>query len=316
MKEKSKILVTDDVHTNLLEGLAILGKVDYQPTISYQSVQDIISSYHGLIINSKIRVDDNFLNIAENLKWVGRLGSGLDIVDLEAAKMHNVHVINSPEGNANAVGEHALGMLLSLLNHIPESDKMVRQLSPWNRESVRGMELDGKSVGIIGCGHTGSAFARKLNGFDIQLYIFDKYKKDIPSLHPNQIITSQEQILAQCDVVSLHLPLTDETNNMVDKNFLAAMKPTAILINTSRGSIVKLEQLCNVLENRQLGGACLDVFEEEKVSKYTSDDVFTMRRLSRFSNVVMTPHVAGWTVESKRKIADVLLKKIIYVASN
>ncbi len=311
---KLHILITDHVHTCLIDGLNKIALVTYEPDITYDRVKEIISDYQGLIVNSKIRVDEQFLENAKGLIFIGRLGSGLDIFDLQAAKERGVHIINSPEGNANAVGEHALALLLALLNKIPKGHQMVKSLRPWDRESVRGLELDGLSVGIIGVGHTGTAFAKKLRGFDVKLHVHDKYKKRIPRIHRFQEESTRQKLLATCDIVSLHLPLTAETNQLVNDDFIDRMKTGSILINTSRGAIVNLESVLRGLDQGKLKGVCLDVFENEKPKKYTKSDLETMQKLVALPQVVLSPHVAGWTLNSKRKIAETLLKKIIYVA--
>lgn len=310
-----KILITDDVHPLLIEGLSHLGEVDFDPTIPYEKVKEIVSDYWGIVINSKIIVDQEFLNRAVQLAWVGRLGSGLDIIDLPAAAARGVDIINSPGGNANAVGEHALGMLLALLNKLIPSDRMVRRMAPWNRESMRGVELDGKTVGIIGCGHAGSAFVRKLRGFDVRVLIYDKYRTSIPPIHPNQEEVPLETLLRQSDIVSFHVPLTSETRHYADASFLSAMKKNSILINTSRGKVVDLPQAVEALHSEKLAGLCLDVFPNEKPVSYTTDEKKCMSQLADKQNVVLSPHVAGWTVESKRKLAEILLEKIIYATT-
>ena len=316
MSIKKRVLVTDGVHTHLIDGLSAIFQVDYRPDIGYQEVCEIIPDYHGLVINSKVKVDKAFLDRAPLLSWVGRLGSGLDVIDLVAAKASGVTVMNSPEGNANAVGEHALCMLLSLLNKISLGDDMVRTMSPWDRESMRGRELDGMTVGIVGCGHTGSAFVKKLRGFDVSVLIYDKYRSDIPDLHPNQKATSLEDVVEHSDVISLHLPLTAETQNWIDGDFMKNLKSGCIILNTSRGAVVKLDDLVLALKSGKIGGACLDVFECEKPDQYTPRQLETMEYLTQNSHVMMSPHVAGWTIESKLKIAQVLLNKIIYIAES
>ncbi len=316
MKSQKRILITDDVHPILINGLGQIGQVDYFPNMTYEQVCDRIGAYSGLVINSKIIVNREFLTAAHSLHWIGRLGSGLDVIDLEAAARSKVHILNSPEGNSNAVGEHALAMLLALLNKICLGDKMVRSLNSWNREQMRGSELDGLTIGVIGCGHTGSAFVKKLRGFDVTVLIYDKYKKQIPAIHRFQKEVSLNQLLDQSDVVSIHLPLTEETKWSVNDSFMRQMKPGSILINTSRGTITRLQDLVFNLKSGHLGGACLDVFENEKPTLYTSNDQIIMKSLATFEQVVLTPHVAGWTVESKQKIAEILLKKIIYVVES
>ena len=314
MPDQKQVLITDDVHPYLIEGLTPLYHIDYHPKMTYEQVLDRVEDYAGLVINSKIRVDDAFLDKAKQLEWVGRLGSGLDIIDLHSARRHQVTVINSPEGNANAVAEHALGMLLSLFNKIPLGDKMVRGLLPWERERARGRELNGMTVGVVGCGHTGSAFVKKLGGFELSVLIYDKYREHIPSMHRFQEETSLDQLLQQADVISFHLPLTPETSGWIDGDFMDRMKEGSVVINTSRGNIVNLKDLTGRLKNGHISGACLDVFENEKPSTYSKIERETMLELAGMEQVVLTPHVAGWTVESKLIIAQVLLKKILYVA--
>lgn len=305
-----KILVTDDVHPLLLRGLNELGHVDYEPGISYEDTLERISSYKGIIVNSKILVNRDFVGKASNLRWVGRLGSGLDIIDFTATKSRGIQVVNSPEGNANAVGEHALGMLLSLFNNLCAGDRMVRSLEKWDRESMRGRELDGLTIGVIGFGHTGPAFVKKLQGFDVNVKVYDKYREHIPKIHRFQTSCDLDMLLSASDVVSLHVPLTDETSNMVDGHFLREMKSQSILINTSRGRIVDLEELSEHLVSGKLGGACLDVFENEKPETFDRRMTGIMSELSEMKNVILSPHVGGWTIESKRKIAEILLKRI------
>ncbi len=308
-----KILVTDDVHSLLLEGLRTLGHVDYAPGISPEEVLHSIESYTGLIINSKIHVNHDFLQRAKKLNWIGRLGSGLDCVDISAVKAFQGAVLRSPEGNANAVGEHALGMLLSLLNKIPAGHQMVKAMEPWDREAVRGRQLDGLTVGIVGFGHTGPAFAKKLAGFDVKVLVYDKYKKHLEPCHRFQEETDIHTLLNNSDVVSMHIPLTDETRFYVDGKFLDQLKSGAIFINTSRGGIVHLSDLTDRLVSGQVAGVCLDVFENEKPNSYTEQQRVVMQKLSGHPHAVLTPHVAGWTDASKLKIAEVLLKKIMCV---
>jgi D-3-phosphoglycerate dehydrogenase len=196
------------------------------------------------------------------------------------------------------------------MNKLIECDKMVRAFS-WNRESMRGIELDGKTVGVIGCGNTGSAFVKKLSGFDVEVLIYDKYKKDIPLLHPRQVEVALEAIQQRADIISLHVPLTHETSCWIDRDFFKSCVRKPILISTCRGMVVVLRDLNIELEQGGISGACLDVFENEKPKTYSSDDQKIMSDLATRKNVVLSPHVAGWTVESKFKIADVLYQKLL-----
>lgn len=316
VNESRKILITDDVHPLLVEGLQLVGEVTYTPKIPYAQVKETIGEYWGIVINSKIIVNREFLNLATQLKWVGRLGSGLDIIDLPAAKEQGVAIINSPGGNANAVGEHALGMLLALYNKLIPSHRMVSQLEPWDRESMRGIELDGKTVGVIGCGNAGSAFIRKLRGFDVKVLVYDKYLDELPAIHANQSSAALDELLSKSDVVSFHIPLTDETRNWADASFFHRMNRSSVLINTSRGGILRLGSAIEALNEGKLAGLCLDVFPNEKPSRYDSNDKKLMTQLAEMQQVVLSPHVAGWTVESKRKLAEILLEKIMYFIRN
>ena len=304
-----RVLITDDVHPYLIEGLTSLGyAVDDYPRISMDETLQRIRPYTGLIVNSKIRVDDRLLDQAPHLEWVGRLGSGLDIFDLPACAGHKVAVINSPEGNANAVAEHALGMLLALQNNLLRADREVRQFD-WNREDNRGMELAGKRMGIYGFGNNGSQFARKLAGMEMEVWAYDKYKNNYLGEFPYVAEKQMEDMFA-CEIISLHLPLTTETHHLVDAQFLGQCRPGTILINTSRGAIVKTADLVKALEAGQLQGACLDVFENEKPATMMEEEKAMYRRIFALDQVVLSPHIAGWTHESKFKIARVLVDKI------
>lgn len=304
----SRVLVTDGVHPVLLEGLEAMGyKCDYHPKILLEKVRTMIQDYEGVIINSKILVDKAFLDKAVHLKFIGRLGSGLEIIDLAYAKVKNVAVFSAPEGNRNAVAEQALGMLLSLLNNLKQADTEVRQ-KIWRREANRGYELMGRTVGIIGFGHTGSQFAKKLSGMGVKILAYDKYKQNYT---PEYVIESDiETIQEEADIVSLHLPLTAETKHWIDKDFIAKLNKNIILINTSRGNVIRTYDVVEALETGKLTGACLDVFENEKTRTFTTEEDTMYQRLYQLDNVILTPHIAGWTYESKQRLATVLLDKI------
>lgn len=312
-----RVLITDDCHTILIEGLTDLGYVcDYQPSITPDATLQAIGAYEGLIINSKILVDRLFLDAAVRLRFVGRLGSGMEIVDRVYAAEKGVAVLSSPEGNRNAVAEQALGMLLALANNLMRSDREVRQ-NIWRREANRGFELRGKTLGIIGFGHTGSQFAKKLQGMEMRVLAFDKYKPEgYTSGMPWVETADPERILTESDIVSLHLPLTAETKHYADREFFSRCKRGAILVNTSRGKCVKTNDLIDALLDGTLGGACLDVFENEKPETFTQVEKAMYDRLHQFENVVLSPHIAGWTHESKRLLAAILLEKITVALKN
>jgi len=302
-----KILITDKVHPCLVQGLVDMGfEVDYVPKMGYQDVRSEVSNYDGLIINSKVICDQVFLDQVTHLDFIGRLGSGLDIIDLPHAKKLGIKIISSPEGNANAVGEHALGMLIMLLQKMYSANELLKE-GQWIREVHRGTELYGKKIGIIGYGHTGPAFAQKLIGFGVEIFVYDKYK-DIKEDGVSTV--SLVDLLEVSDVVSIHLPLTDETRYMVNENFLSSMKPGAVIINTSRGWILQSSSVLAALKSGHLSGACLDVLENEKPTSWTEEERALYTALLERDDVVATPHVAGWTHRSLRLIAEVLLRKI------
>jgi D-3-phosphoglycerate dehydrogenase len=261
------------------------------------------------VINTRTVADTELLSAGRDLKWVARLGSGLDIIDLVQAEQRGIHVISTPKANANAVAEHVVGMLLGLLRHIVISDREVRR-GEWLREKNRGRELQGMTVGIIGFGNTGSAFAGKLAGWQLQVLAYDKYKSDYANDYPHVRETTLEEVLTHSDVLSLHVPLTAETGYMVNGAFLAKCKPGAILVNSSRGKIVDTAALVLALRTGHLAGACLDVQENERPDTFTPDERTLYDILFAMSNVVLTPHVAGWTFASKRRIAEAILRAL------
>ena len=307
-----RVLITDDCHPLLTEGLTKMGFVcDFLPDITLEETRRIIPDYEGLIINSKILVDRAFLDAAVQLRFVGRLGSGMEIVDRAYAAGRGVAVVSSPEGNRNAVAEQALAMLLALANNLLRADRELRR-NIWQREANRGWELRGKTIGIVGFGHTGSQFARKLAGMEMTVLAYDKYK---PAGYASAMKWVEEvdnlgEIQTRSDVVSLHLPLTAETRYLIDNQFIDRCKQGFVLINTSRGACVRTGDVITALENGRIGGACLDVFENEKPATFSAAERQLYARLHALENVVLAPHIAGWTHESKRLMAEVLLEKI------
>lgn len=305
-----KVLVTDGVHPSLIEGFEADGFLcDYHPAISLEEVREIIEPYEGLIVNSKILVDQFLLDKATNLRFVGRLGSGMEIIDQEYAAKKGVAVLNAPEGNCNAVAEQALGMLLTLANNLLRADREVRG-KVWQREQNRGFEIMGKTIGIIGFGHTGSAFAIKLSGMGVEILAYDKYKANYTADYPFVVETEMQTIFEKADIISFHLPLTAETKHLADEVFINNCKKGVIFINTSRGQVIKTADLITGLSSGIVGGACLDVFENEKPQTYSEEEKRLFDRLFSFENTVFSPHIAGWTIESKRRLADILLNKI------
>ncbi len=316
MTQKPLVLVTDDVHSMLLEGLQQLGfKVDYKPNMPYQEVFSLVHQYSGIVINSKMKMTKELMGLAPKMQFIARLGSGLEIIDLIAAKELGISVFSAPEGNRNAVAEHALGQLLALANNLVLADGEVRNRE-WNREKMRGWELEGKTVGIIGFGNNGSAFAKKLSGFDVQVLAYDKYNVDYARDYSFvEECTSIDRLQDICDVISLHVPLDDSTHYLVDSEFVKKCKDGVIIINSARGKVVDTEALISGLSSGKIGGACLDVFENEKPFTFTDNESLMYQKLYDFDQVILSPHVAGWTVESKYKIASSLLGQISNLAT-
>jgi D-3-phosphoglycerate dehydrogenase len=310
------VLITDDCHPVLTEGLADLGyAIDFEPHITPEETLRRIADYEGLVINSKIVVDKPFLDAAVRLRFVARLGSGMEIVDRAYAAEKGVAVLSSPEGNRNAVAEQALGMLLALANNLLRADREVRR-NEWRREANRGFELRGKTIGLIGFGHTGSQFARKLAGMEMRVLAYDKYLgAGYAAAFPWVEECSLEALLEKSDMVSLHLPLTPETKHFANARFFDQCKSGVVVINTSRGTCVHTTDLVEALENGKVGGACLDVFENEKPQTYTVEEQALYDRLYQRENVVLSPHIAGWTHESKYLLGHILLDKIAAVVS-
>ncbi len=310
MIEIQKVLITDHVHPVLMEGLERLGyQVQYSPEITLEEVRGIIESFEGIVVNTKTRMDEGMLRRGTRLKFIARLGSGLDIIDLETAAELGIQVLRSPEGNANAVAEHVLGMILALNHKIMQGDRGLRQFI-WDREKNRGKELENSTVGIIGFGHTGSKLAEKLKGLNVKIWVYDKYRQQITTQFPFVEEKEFEEILKGADYISFHVPLTLETKYMLRRETLEMCKPGVCIINSSRGKVVHLMDLLEAMDMGKVRGACLDVFENEKPDQMTVAEKKMYRNLYRRENVILTPHIAGWTVESKQKIAEVLLKKI------
>lgn len=305
---KGKVLITDDLHPLLKEGLEADGfEVDYRPDISPEQVLVIIENYTGLVINSKVYAGAELLRKATKLKFVCRAGSGLEVIDLPYAAAHNIAAFNSPEGNRNAVGEQALVMLLALMNNVVIANTETKN-GEWLREKNRGEELSGKTVGLIAYGNTAEAFAKLLRGFDVQVLAYDKYRTGFGNEYVKE--SSLQEIFEQADVLSLHLPLTAETQYMVDYQFLSSFKKTYWFINTSRGKVLRTADLLKAIEEGRVKGAALDVLENEKLSSYTEEEHAVYNRIAVNPKIILTPHIAGWTHESKRKIAETLLQKI------
>ena len=305
-----KILITDKVHPLLVEGLTDIGfEVNYDTSVDMTTLGAIIGLYDGIIINSKIKMYQEMIDLGTKLRFIGRLGSGMEIIDVKYASSKGILAFNTPEGNRNAVAEHAIGMMLALNNRLCIANQQVRNFI-WQREDNRGFELKGKTMGIIGLGNTGESLAKKMSSWDINVISYDKYRKDYgPDLDFVRKV-NLEDILNESDIITLHLPLTKETHHLVDMDFLQKCRKRPMLVNTSRGEIVKTKDLLTALDNKIIFGACLDVFENEKVETYTRDEKEMYDQLFLHKNLIVSPHIAGWTKESLEEIARLVLQKI------
>ena len=305
-----KILHLDSNHPLLIEQLTDLGHTNHEDyNSSKKAVEAKIHLYDGLIIRSRFRIDAGFLDKATQLKFIGRVGAGLENIDTDYAYAMGVHLISAPEGNQNAVGEHALGMLLSLFNKLTISDREVRN-GIWQRESNRGNELDGKTIGIIGYGHMGKAFSKKLQGFDVDVLCYD-IKANVGDENSRQV--PLEVLQKKAHILSLHVPQTAATINMVNTDFISSFKHPFWLLNTARGNCVVTSDLVKALESKKIRGAALDVMEYEKSSFETifSNKIpLAFSSLLKADNVIFSPHIAGWTIESHRKLAQTIVDKI------
>jgi D-3-phosphoglycerate dehydrogenase len=279
-------------------------------TSSKSEIETKIQNYHGIVIRSRFKIDREFLDKAINLKFIARVGAGLESIDCDYAKGKNIQLIAAPEGNRNAVGEHAIGMLLSLMNKLNRADKLVRE-GKWIREGNRGYELEGKTIGLIGYGNMGKSFAKKLRGFDVEVLCYD-ILPDVGDENARQV--SLQELQQKSDVLSLHIPWTPETDKMVNTNFINAFAKPFWFINTSRGKNVVTDDLVTALQSEKIIGAGLDVLEYEKLSFENlfieSEKPKAFEYLLQAENVILTPHIAGWTFESHQKLAQIIVDKI------
>jgi D-3-phosphoglycerate dehydrogenase len=301
-------LIIDSLHPSIFDMLASIGwkGVDVS-TKSLEEIRPLISNYEGLLVRTRMRVDAHLLGEQPTLKFVGRAGAGLDNIDLPFLEQHHIKVVHASEGNRDAVGEHAVGSLLSLLRHIPKADQEVRS-SIWLREENRGEEIMGKTIGIIGYGNMGQAFAKRLSGFSCQVLAYDKYRNDFSDAFARE--ATLEELMEKTDVLSLHIPLTSETKGMISVDFLEQFKNSLILVNTARGELVTLQTLAKALKSGKLRGAALDVLENEKLTLLSEPQREAFTYLSSLQSVQFTPHIAGWTFESHYKINQILVQKL------
>ncbi len=305
-----KVLIIDTIHPNLIDNLQKCGwHTIYTPNITREEIKNQIAQYHALVVRSKTLIDREILSIAKNLKIIARYGAGIEGIDINYCKQKGIKVLNAPEGNRNAVAEHTLGLLLALTNKICKSAQEVKN-GIWNRNANWGNELEGKTVGIIGYGNTGSTFAKKLIGFDVNIIAYDKYKTNFGNNYVKEVDLTT--IFNYTDILSLHIPLTEETNQMANISFFNKFKKPIIFLNTSRGQIVNTKNLITAIENKQIIAAGLDVLEYEK---NTFEELFssqneTLDKLLKLENVIITPHIAGWSNQSFLKMAQILSSKI------
>ncbi|MFC2188872.1 NAD(P)-dependent oxidoreductase [Fulvivirgaceae bacterium LMO-SS25] len=305
---KKRILIIDKMHPGIEPMLIERGfEVDLVPSISKEEVFEIIPKYHGLVVRSKMTIGKELIDKAVNLEFIARAGAGIDQIEPETLVQRNITLLNAPEGNRDALGEHAVGMLLCMLNKIHIAHQQIME-GKWDREANRGYEIMGKTIGLIGFGNMGQSFAKKLQGFTSRIIAYDKYKADLKTSLAQMVDLSA--IFEESDILSIHVPLTPETKSMVNYEFLSTFSKPIFLINTSRGEVLPLKDLLKAIIEGKVRGAALDVLENEKLDELSIEEAETLDALKATGKVLFTPHVGGWTFESYEKINLVLVDKI------
>jgi D-3-phosphoglycerate dehydrogenase / 2-oxoglutarate reductase len=303
-----KCFIVDPVHDSIFSLLDEIGwDADYFPAITRDEIKAKHVGYDGILIRSKTTIDRDLLGENPTIKFVARAGAGIDNLDVEYLAEKKIEIIHAAEGNKDAVGEHTVGILLSLLRNIPRADDEVK-MGVWKREENRGTEIMGKTVSIIGFGNMGQAFAQRLSGFSCKILVYDKYKTGFGGNVCEE--ADMNRIFNETDILSLHIPLTDETRMMINLDYLCRFKKQIVVINTARGEILSLADLIEAMERRKVSGAALDVLENEKIDKLTPEQAKAFYNLRERNNVIFTPHIAGWTYESHVKINVALVDKI------